>query len=262
MCVAGARARHGAGSIPRCGTSRHPRTGRGRRGRIRPRVNGRTPGTVPCRPGSGHLGVSEALSGDPSAPSATGVGTAPRLAWGACRSSPGPTWPSATCASAATSSAGRRTRRRPAPSWTGSTTPRAATPAFVDTAESYGSGTSERILGDWMADRGVRDQRGRGHQGVPGGQGAPAGGRRDPGGVRALPAQPADRPDRPVLRPLRRRDDAAGGDPRGVRRAGAGGQGPLRGGVELLGGAAGRGAGDVRPARPGRATRRCRCTTT
>jgi aryl-alcohol dehydrogenase-like predicted oxidoreductase len=33
-----------------------------------------------------------------------------------------------------------------------------AAPSFVDTAESYGDGTSERILGDWMADRGVRDQ--------------------------------------------------------------------------------------------------------
>src|SRR5215213_4322338 len=31
-------------------------------------------------------------------------------------------------------------------------------PAFVDTAESYGNGTSERILGAWMADRGVRDR--------------------------------------------------------------------------------------------------------
>jgi aryl-alcohol dehydrogenase-like predicted oxidoreductase len=28
---------------------------------------------------------------------------------------------------------------------------------FVDTAESYGDGTSERILGDWMASRGKRD---------------------------------------------------------------------------------------------------------
>jgi aryl-alcohol dehydrogenase-like predicted oxidoreductase len=28
----------------------------------------------------------------------------------------------------------------------------------VDTAESYGGGTSERILGDWMASRGVRDR--------------------------------------------------------------------------------------------------------
>jgi aryl-alcohol dehydrogenase-like predicted oxidoreductase len=33
-----------------------------------------------------------------------------------------------------------------------------AQPAFVDTAESYGNGTSERILGAWMADRGVRDR--------------------------------------------------------------------------------------------------------
>src|SRR5215212_4966689 len=29
---------------------------------------------------------------------------------------------------------------------------------FVDTAESYGDGTSERILGAWMADRGARDR--------------------------------------------------------------------------------------------------------
>src|SRR3712207_5515987 len=29
---------------------------------------------------------------------------------------------------------------------------------FVDTAESYGDGTSERILGAWMAERGVRDR--------------------------------------------------------------------------------------------------------
>ena len=29
---------------------------------------------------------------------------------------------------------------------------------FVDTAESYGDGTSERILGAWMASRGIRDR--------------------------------------------------------------------------------------------------------
>jgi aryl-alcohol dehydrogenase-like predicted oxidoreductase len=29
---------------------------------------------------------------------------------------------------------------------------------FVDTAEGYGAGTSERILGEWMASRGVRDR--------------------------------------------------------------------------------------------------------
>src|SRR3954464_14972392 len=29
---------------------------------------------------------------------------------------------------------------------------------FVDTAESYGDGASERILGAWMAERGVRDR--------------------------------------------------------------------------------------------------------
>src|SRR5690242_5088136 len=31
-------------------------------------------------------------------------------------------------------------------------------PAFIDTAESYGDGRSERILGAWLADRGVRDR--------------------------------------------------------------------------------------------------------
>jgi aryl-alcohol dehydrogenase-like predicted oxidoreductase len=33
-----------------------------------------------------------------------------------------------------------------------------ATPAFVDTAESYGKGASEEVIGAWMADRGVRDR--------------------------------------------------------------------------------------------------------
>ncbi|MBN1095258.1 aldo/keto reductase [Blastococcus sp. TML/C7B] len=31
-------------------------------------------------------------------------------------------------------------------------------PAFVDTAEMYGNGVSEQILGEWMATRGVRDR--------------------------------------------------------------------------------------------------------
>ncbi|MDT0277297.1 aldo/keto reductase [Blastococcus goldschmidtiae] len=31
-------------------------------------------------------------------------------------------------------------------------------PAFIDTAEMYGNGASEQILGDWMATRGVRDR--------------------------------------------------------------------------------------------------------
>src|SRR5215213_4146126 len=30
--------------------------------------------------------------------------------------------------------------------------------AFVDTAESYGDGRSEQILGGWMAERGLRDR--------------------------------------------------------------------------------------------------------
>src|ERR687889_2076566 len=31
-------------------------------------------------------------------------------------------------------------------------------PAFVDTAESYGAGRSEEILGGWIAERGLRDR--------------------------------------------------------------------------------------------------------
>ena len=31
-------------------------------------------------------------------------------------------------------------------------------PAFVDTAEMYGAGRSEEILGGWMAERGLRDR--------------------------------------------------------------------------------------------------------
>jgi aryl-alcohol dehydrogenase-like predicted oxidoreductase len=33
-----------------------------------------------------------------------------------------------------------------------------ATPAFLDTAESYGKGASEEVIGAWMADRRVRDR--------------------------------------------------------------------------------------------------------
>jgi aryl-alcohol dehydrogenase-like predicted oxidoreductase len=33
-----------------------------------------------------------------------------------------------------------------------------ATPAFVDTAESYGAGASEEVIGAWLAGRGVRDR--------------------------------------------------------------------------------------------------------
>src|SRR5687768_9928503 len=33
-----------------------------------------------------------------------------------------------------------------------------ATPAFVDTAESYGKGASEEVIGRWVAHRGVRDR--------------------------------------------------------------------------------------------------------
>jgi aryl-alcohol dehydrogenase-like predicted oxidoreductase len=33
-----------------------------------------------------------------------------------------------------------------------------AAPAFLDTAESYGKGASEEVIGAWMADRGVRDR--------------------------------------------------------------------------------------------------------
>ncbi len=48
---------------------------------------------------------------------------------------------------------------------------------FVDTAEMYGEGRSEQILGGWMAERGLRDRM-------------------------VVAAQPADRPHRPQPRPL------------------------------------------------------------
>ena len=86
-------------------------------------------------------------------------------------------------------------------------------PPFVDTAESYGNGRvgadPRRLDG---RPRGARPRR-RGHEGLPDGQGAPAVGGGDPGGGRAVAGEPADRPDRPLLRALRRRDDAARGDP-------------------------------------------------
>src|SRR4051812_26973499 len=120
---------------------------------------------------------------------------------------------------------------------------------FVDTAESYGDGTSERILGDWMASRGTRD-------GVVVATKASRMAKEHPlaageiltAAERSLRNLQTDRIG-PVLRALRRPDDAAGGDPHGVRRARAQREGPVRGRLELLAGAAGRGAGDLRPAR-------------
>ena len=257
MCaVAGARARHGAGSVPGAlapvgtpGIRARGADGAGDPADFRQPDPGHR--AMPAC-GLGQPGVPTGPRDGPSAPPVPGVGTAKSAAPSveACRGCPGPTSTSATCAWAATSSAGRRTSRRPSRCWTAtSTRRRARSRPFVDTAESYGDGESERILGDWMASRGVRDRVVVATKASPHRQGAPARGGRDPGGGRAVAAQPADRPDRPVLRALRRPDDAARGDAAGVRRAGAGGQGPVRGRVELLGEAAGRGAGDLRPAR-------------
>src|SRR4051794_10253556 len=46
---------------------------------------------------------------------------------------------------------------------------------FVDTAESYGNGTSERILGSWMAERGMRDRMVVATKASPRGEEAPDG---------------------------------------------------------------------------------------
>ena len=144
---------------------------------------------------------------------------------------------------------------------------------FVDTSDSYmwrvpgnSGGESETIIGEWFAARGRRDDvvlatkvslaavaqgTGRGEH------------RR---GVRRLAAPAADRPHRPLLRPLRRPGRRAGGVPRRLRRARPRGQGarasrrrtsPPSGCASALEISAARRAGRVRRAaaalQPGRA---------
>ena len=215
-----------AGSIPGRGRSRW---GPGIRAQgadgagIRPIFGSRTPGTVPCPPAvwppRGPRRARKRLVGPTSPRSRPACPTRARRdgplrpSVGACRGSPGRTSTSATCAWAATSSAGRRTSRRPSRCSTGTSTRRPSTRAAVrrhrGVLRRRDVGADPRRL-DGLP-RGPRPRR-RGHQGLPRRQGAPAGGGRDPRGGRAVAAQPADRRDRPLLRALRRRDDAAGGD--------------------------------------------------
>ena len=93
---------------------------------------------------------------------------------------------------------------------------------FVDTAEMYGNGASETILGAWMAARGNRDRMVVATKASPGHEGASPGGPRDRGGGRAVAAEPADRHDRPLLRALRRPHDPARGDAHRLRRSWSG----------------------------------------
>ncbi len=85
------------------------------------------------------------------------------------------------------------------------------------------------------------------HQGRQ--QGGPQGpGRRQhPQGRRRVAAAPADRPHRPVLGPPGRQGHPAGRDPRRLRRARHGRQGPRDRRLELLRGPAHRGPGDLAP---------------
>ena len=146
----------------------------------------------------------------------------------------------------ATSSAGRPTRRRPSPCWTGSST---AAGAHAGVRRHRGvlrrRAPRSEILGGWMAaPRGARPRRRR-HEGLP------AASKEHPLSAaeirtaveRSLRNLQTDVIDlyyahyddetTPLEETLGR-----------VRRAGAGGQGAPRRGVELLGGAADRGAGD------------------
>ena len=100
---------------------------------------------------------------------------------------------------------------------------------FIDTADVYSAwapghsgGESEAVLGRWMAARGNRDQHGDRDQGGVAARARGARRRQRPRGGAGVAAAAADRPDRPLLRPPRRRGDAAGGDLRGLRRARAG----------------------------------------
>ena len=103
---------------------------------------------------------------------------------------------------------------------------------FIDTADTYmrpNMGISETIIGEWMAARGNRDALVIATKvGSDGGLSAANIAAHVDGSLRA----PADRPDRPLLRPQGRRLGAGRGDRARVRRARARRQGPLRRGVQ------------------------------
>ena len=119
--------------------------------------------------------------------------------------------------------------------------------------QSFAS-ASETIIGEWFAARGRRDDVVLATKvgSLPSRPGSrPRTSRRR----RRVAAAPADRPHRPLLGAQGRPGHPAGGDPRRVRRARARGQGAGDRGVQLLGGAARVGAGDLREGGPGRLRR-------
>ena len=232
--VAGARARHGAGSVP----------GRGGAG-----------GDLPASAhgGADGSGASGQFSvAGPRAPCHVGLGSGQRGAIRRPRTTPSP--PPVPQASVDASGGGgpiawahatparnrpgrqrplpgrQRLRldggrsRRPSPSSTASSTRRRPAAGVrrhrgVLSRRCARSGSSAT---GWPRAGCARPRR-RGDQGVPRTRKEhPLAAAEIRRGGRAVAAQPADRPDRPLLRPLRRPDDAARGVPDGVRRAGAG----------------------------------------
>ena len=160
-----------------------------------------------------------------------------------------PAWTCSRSASAATSSGGPPTRRSPSQVLDAYV---AAGGNFIDTANSYlvEHGRSETIIGRWMADRGNRDDLVVATK-VGGGKGASAtcAAETIEREARAVARAPADRPDRPLLRALRRRGCAARAHAARVRRARARRDGRRDRGLQLLARAPRRGA--RAPARAG-----------
>ena len=262
--VAGARARHASRLHPPVGSRAVPRIARTALDPADFRKPDPGHRAMSARR-SGQRGVVSAPADGSPAPPATGGGSAgPRLAWRPCHGSPEPIWTSASCAWAATSSAGRRTSRRPSRCSTGTSTRRPSTGRpFVDTAESYGDGTlgaDPRRL-DGLA-RQPRLGRRR-HQGVAAEEGAPAGGAGRsgprPSGRCATCGPTSSTSTTPTTTTRRRRWRRRSPPSTSWCRPG---KVRLRGRVELLGEAADRGAGDLRPAGRRAVRRRCRRTTT
>ena len=188
MCGGGARARHGAGSIPGRGRRRwgprHPRTGRGRRGHPadfrQPDPGHRAMPACGLATQGSQEGPETARRPHPSQRAGTAQrrGSAPSV--GPCRSSPGPT-----------STVSDLCLGGNVFGWTADEpTSFALLDRYVDATPEHRSGrsstprsptataTSERILGAWMASRGVRDRVVVATKASRGEQGAPAGGRR------------------------------------------------------------------------------------
>ena len=147
--------------LRRTGTSGAAPSGADPRGP--PRRADPDPGTVPCNARDpGHSGGVIASPAGPrrSLPSQRGGGVAVRrLAWGhaaAPRDRPDRQRPLPRRQRLRLDGGRADVLRRPRPLRSTPSTP--ARRPFVDTAEMYGAGRSEQILGGWMADRGLRDR--------------------------------------------------------------------------------------------------------